>query len=337
VPLHGKQTPNARTRNFNTFSSSTLPSLLLTTDLAARGLDIPSVDLVIQLDPPQDPKQFLHRCGRSGRAGRKGRAVLLLTSGKEEDYIPFLQVRKTPIRLLSNTTDNIKEPSPEFLNRGFTKMRKTIVGDRAIYEKSLRAFVSWVRSYKSHVADASIFRIEDLDWEDVARGWCLVTMPRMPETKHLSPPVDLHSHLVLDTNGNNNGTTTATMTTATATIINIDPNTIAFKDKTREKLRLQQIELEKTEGFKSQQQEKKLTKQDKEKKNAPWSVKVETKEEREMRRGKKRKRKEMEKVSKMTVEEKEKDDEWKSLVEEAKKLKKKEAEEKEMEWEGFED
>lgn len=205
-------------------------------------------------------------------------------------------------------------------------MRKVILGDRAIYEKSLRAFVSWVRSYKSHVADASIFRIEDLDWEDIARGWCLVTMPRMPETKHLSPPVDLNSHILPTSNGNNdNGTTT------------FDPNMIAFKDKTREKLRLQQIELEKTEGFKSQQQDKKLTKQDKEKKNAPWSVKVETKEEREMRRGKKRKRKEMEKVGKMTVEEKEKDDEWKSLVEEAKKLKKKEAEEKEMEWEGFDD
>lgn len=211
-------------------------------------------------------------------------------------------------------------------------MRKTILGDRAVYEKSLRAFVSWVRSYKSHVADASIFRIEDLEWEDVARGWCLVTMPRMPETKHLSSTIDLHSHLASsqDSTGNSGGDDVTGSTS-------VDPNTIAFKDKTREKLRLQQNELEKTEGFKSQQQEKKLSKQDREKKNAPWSVKVETKEEREMRRGKKRKRREMEKVGKMTVEEKEKDDEWKSLVEEAKKLKKKEAEEKEMEWTGFDD
>src|SRR5205814_111951 len=119
------------------------------------------VDLVLQLDAPQDPKQFLHRCGRSGRAGRKGRAILLLIRGREEDYVPFLKVRKTPIRLIAPA--EIPPPSPGSIEEGLSKMRKIIKSDRAVYEKSMQSFVSWVRSYKAHIA-SSIFRIEDLDW-----------------------------------------------------------------------------------------------------------------------------------------------------------------------------
>lgn len=49
--------------------------VLITTDVAARGLDIPEVDLVIQLEPPKDVDSYIHRSGRTGRAGRSGACV----------------------------------------------------------------------------------------------------------------------------------------------------------------------------------------------------------------------------------------------------------------------
>jgi ATP-dependent RNA helicase DDX55/SPB4 len=88
--LHGRLTPPARTRTLTSFtnssSTSVAPSLLLATDVAARGLDIPDVDAVVQFDPPTDAKAFSHRCGRTARAGRHGRAWVLLT-GQEHQYI----------------------------------------------------------------------------------------------------------------------------------------------------------------------------------------------------------------------------------------------------------
>ena len=88
--LHGPLPPAARTRALDAFSNSLAtpasPSILLATDVAARGLDLPHVDAVIQFDAPSDPKAFSHRCGRTARAGKSGRAYILLV-GRETGYI----------------------------------------------------------------------------------------------------------------------------------------------------------------------------------------------------------------------------------------------------------
>jgi ATP-dependent RNA helicase DDX55/SPB4 len=88
--LHGHLPSSARTRTLEAFASApaspSSPAILLATDVAARGLDLPDVDIVFQFDPPSDPKTFSHRCGRTARAGRAGRAWTLLV-GREVDYV----------------------------------------------------------------------------------------------------------------------------------------------------------------------------------------------------------------------------------------------------------
>jgi ATP-dependent RNA helicase DDX55/SPB4 len=191
VPLHGKMNPNMRHRNFLKFSNCTTAAILLTTDLAARGLDIPEVDLVVQIDAPTDPKVFLHRCGRAGRAGRKGLAVLFLSSGREEGYIDFLDIRKTPVSPLALPEDLSAAPSLEEVRQTVDRMRAIVLKDRALHEKGMKAFVSHVRAHSKHQT-ASIFRVVDLDWRDLAESFALLKMPKMPELKKLrTGPIDL--------------------------------------------------------------------------------------------------------------------------------------------------
>lgn len=70
--------------------------ILLCTDVAARGLDIPAVDWIIQYDPPDDPKEYIHRVGRTarGRSGR-GRALLMLLP-QEIGFLKYLKVQQIP-------------------------------------------------------------------------------------------------------------------------------------------------------------------------------------------------------------------------------------------------
>lgn len=66
-----------RTRTLNAFRDGTIKTLV-STDVAARGIDVPDIELVIHLDPPADADAYVHRSGRTGRAGRAGRSVLLV-------------------------------------------------------------------------------------------------------------------------------------------------------------------------------------------------------------------------------------------------------------------
>jgi len=75
--LHGGLTQGARQRALQRFTAGDV-GLLVATDVAARGLDIDGVDVVVHYDPPEDHKAYLHRSGRTARAGETGVAVSLL-------------------------------------------------------------------------------------------------------------------------------------------------------------------------------------------------------------------------------------------------------------------
>ena len=282
VSLHGKQVQQMRQENFANFSQSTRPAILLTTDVAARGLDIPQVDLVFQIDPPNDPRVFLHRCGRAGRAGRKGLSILFLQPGREEDYLPFLEVRKTPLSVYPGI--NTSESDASEVSR---KMRHAVFADRILHDKAQRGFVSWAKAYSKHQA-SSIFRLVDQDWEDLGHAWALLKLPKMPELKNFEGDKSLS--------------------------VAVDWQSYAYKDKAKEEARL------KTLNEKEWTQPHVPVVQRTDKKRA-WSHKLDQHEEREARRSKKQRRREREKWEQMTPAEREKHEELESMIQQVKRKK----------------
>ncbi|KAL3843605.1 hypothetical protein ACJIZ3_001008 [Penstemon smallii] len=79
--LHGDISQHQRERTLNGFRQGKF-TVLVATDVASRGLDIPNVDLIIHYELPNDPETFVHRSGRTGRAGKLGTAVLMFTSSQ---------------------------------------------------------------------------------------------------------------------------------------------------------------------------------------------------------------------------------------------------------------
>ncbi|MFE1664841.1 DEAD/DEAH box helicase [Microbacterium sp. P02] len=90
VALHGDLNQAKRTRNLERLTSGRV-NVLVATDVAARGIHVDDIDLVIQADPPDEFKTYLHRSGRTGRAGAQGRVVTLITRQRRRKMTEMLE------------------------------------------------------------------------------------------------------------------------------------------------------------------------------------------------------------------------------------------------------
>jgi len=95
LDLHGKQKQQKRTNTFFEFCNAQ-SGILICTDVAARGLDIPKVDWILQYDPPDDPKEYIHRVGRTARAGNQGKALMFLLP-EELGFLKYLKNAGVPL------------------------------------------------------------------------------------------------------------------------------------------------------------------------------------------------------------------------------------------------
>ncbi|XP_041059552.1 ATP-dependent RNA helicase DDX55 isoform X2 [Carcharodon carcharias] len=173
--IHGKM-KHKRNKIFTEFRQLQ-SGILVCTDVMARGIDIPEVDWVLQYDPPSSASAFVHRCGRTARIGHHGNALVFLLP-MEMAYVNFLSInQKCPIeemKLLKDSADVLP------------KLKKLAVSDRAVFEKGMKAFVSFIQSYAKHECSL-IFRIKDLDFAAVARGFGLLKLPKMEHRHKLHP------------------------------------------------------------------------------------------------------------------------------------------------------
>ncbi|KAJ8564322.1 hypothetical protein ON010_g7022 [Phytophthora cinnamomi] len=131
VTLHSMMSQNRRLAALGKFKSG-LSHILISTDVASRGLDIPEVDVVLNFDLPRDADDYIHRVGRTARAGRSGQAISLVTQhdiellqnieakvGKKMDDFEAEAPEKKVLKLLNDVTTATRVAKMKLTERGF--------------------------------------------------------------------------------------------------------------------------------------------------------------------------------------------------------------------------
>lgn len=107
VDLHGNLSQPARDRNLAAFSSGEV-KVLVATDVAARGVHVDDIELVIHVDPPMEHKAYLHRSGRTARAGSEGDVVTLCLPTQKKDLAALLKkadITVTPVQVTASSPE----------------------------------------------------------------------------------------------------------------------------------------------------------------------------------------------------------------------------------------
>ncbi|KAJ7874809.1 DEAD-domain-containing protein [Mycena olivaceomarginata] len=150
LELHGKQKQQKRTTTFFEFKNA--PSgILVCTDVAARGLDIPQVDWIVQFDPPDDPRDYIHRVGRTARAGKSGKT-------------------KVPLNEFSfpgNRIANIQSQLEKLLQKNFY-----------LHQSAKDGYRAYLQSYASYSLK-EIFNVNSLDLAKVGKSFGFAVPPRV--------------------------------------------------------------------------------------------------------------------------------------------------------------
>ena len=143
--------------------------ILLCTDVAQRGLDIPNIDWVIQYDPPKDPEEYLHRVGRTARGADKSGKALLMILPNELNFIRMLQLYKIKMdefQFPEKKLAKIQEQFEKLVNKK----------DKYLLNLSTDAYRAYIHSYNAQT-DKDTFNLEKLDLLKVCKSFGLISPP----------------------------------------------------------------------------------------------------------------------------------------------------------------
>ncbi|KAJ2868448.1 ATP-dependent RNA helicase [Coemansia aciculifera] len=168
LDLHGKQKQQKRTNTFFEFINAD-KGILLCTDVAARGLDIPAVDWIIQYDPPDDPRDYIHRVGRTARAGGQGRSLLFLLPS-ELGFLRYLKQAKVPL--------NEYQFPPSKVANVQSQLEKLIEKNFYLNKSARDGYRSYLQSYASYQLK-NIFNVNLLDLQKVGKAFGFTVPPNV--------------------------------------------------------------------------------------------------------------------------------------------------------------
>ncbi|KAL3905905.1 MAG: hypothetical protein SGILL_009489 [Bacillariaceae sp.] len=170
MDIHGRQKQVKRTTTFFQFQKAKQATLLCT-DVAARGLDIPEVDWIIQFDPPDDPKEYIHRVGRTARgATGSGRALMFLTP-QETGFLRYLQAAAKV------TLNEYEFPTSKIANVQ-SQLQSLIEKNYYLNKAAREAYRSYLLAYASH-SHREIYNVHELDLQAVGMAFGFSSPPRV--------------------------------------------------------------------------------------------------------------------------------------------------------------
>ncbi|NWR72585.1 DDX10 helicase, partial [Centropus unirufus] len=169
MALHGKQHQMKRMEVYTCFVRKKA-AVLFATDIAARGLDFPAVNWVIQFDCPEDANTYIHRVGRTARYKEGGEALLVLLPSEEKGMVEQLAQRKVPISEI--------KINPEKLTDVQKRMQAFLAQDQDLKDKAQRCFVSYLRSVYL-MKNKEVFDVFKLPLAEYALSLGLAMAPRV--------------------------------------------------------------------------------------------------------------------------------------------------------------
>lgn len=169
LDLHGKLKQQRRTATFFEFCNAKQGTLICT-DVAARGLDIPDVDWIVQFDPPDDPRDYIHRVGRTARGSNgKGRSLMFLQPS-EVGFLKYLKDARVPVV-------EFDFPKNKIVNVQ-SQLEKLISQNYYLNKSAKDGYRSYLQAYASHSL-RTVFDLNKLDLKMVAKSFGFNAPPRV--------------------------------------------------------------------------------------------------------------------------------------------------------------